>query len=177
MMVRKRILIIYFLIYFLNVSSYLHAETITFQYDQLNRLKKVTDDSSYLATCSFDAAGNRLTKTISQKPQLETIVPGSTSLKASQIIELRQALNSVRAGRGLGTISWDVPDPEINVTLFYASYITKLRSAVKQTYDELNLDSSQLLWEDDPLAANQTTIKANHIIQLQNAISTLWELQ
>ncbi|GEM_PF-2128736 len=158
------------------LTRYANAETITFQYDQLNRLKKVSDDSHYSTTYTFDAAGNRLTKTVSTKPVFsEDIKPGETAMNAQHIIELADAVDAIRASRGQSGYSWDWSfSPQFGGPIL-VEYIRKLRIAIEE------LKGSDITWTDDVMYSysenpqNATLIKAIHITELQNAISALWQ--
>ena len=154
-----------------------HAETITFQYDQLNRLKKVTDDSSYFITYSYDAAGNRLTKKSSTKPIFsDEIVPGQTLINSQYISELQSAINIIRGERGLPNIAWDGPYFMMHDPIL-VRYIRELRAAVE------DLHGGDIQWTDDVLYSysedpqRATPIRAQHIIELRDQIDALWDSQ
>jgi hypothetical protein len=60
----------------------------------------------------------------------DTLTPGTTKIKASQITELRAALNLARSALSLSAISYT--DPSLTVGLAVKSaHVTQLRNGVK----------------------------------------------
>jgi YD repeat-containing protein len=57
------------------------AATVTYSYDALGRLRKVSHDNGYVTDYTFDAAGNRLN--VSEQPPTPPTVPVSLTVPAS----------------------------------------------------------------------------------------------
>lgn len=95
----------------------------------------------------------------------DPLVARSTQAKAQHINELRQAVDAVRALKGLATNQWS--EAVAIGTWIKAQHITELRAKLNEVRSALGLKGTS--YEDPDLAA-QITIKAVHITQLRDGV-------
>jgi hypothetical protein len=97
----------------------------------------------------------------------ESIVAGETLIKANPLIELRTAVNAVRATAGFGPFNWTNPAPAVGGNILKA-HIQQLRDNLNPARDQLGL--TQQPYTDPSLVAGTTLVKAAHIIDLRNGV-------
>jgi hypothetical protein len=95
----------------------------------------------------------------------DPLTPG-TVIKAQHILELRQAIDDIRAAAGLGAVTWT--DSSLTGLNVKAVHINELRSNLNAALDVLQI--ARPIYTDDPIVAGQTVIKAVHIQEIRDAI-------
>jgi hypothetical protein len=96
----------------------------------------------------------------------DPLVVQGTTVKAQHIIELRQAVNMLRAAASLGAGSFADPAP---TSLFVQKlHIDQLRTALDQARSALGLPA--IGYTDPTINAASTLIKAAHIVDLRNGV-------
>jgi hypothetical protein len=127
-----------------------------------------------LTVTARDAAGNTaidiLTVTVTFTGFTfidDPLTAQSTIVKAVHFTELRAAINSVRATRGLAAFAWTDP------TLTFGSrvrviHLTELRTALNQAYQAAG--RTVPTYTDPSPVAGATLIKAIHLNQLRSAV-------
>ena len=119
-------------------------------------------------------AGNALTKTnaFAYLPTVftdDTITVGQTTAKAQHILELRQAVDAMRAVAGLSGASWSDPSLVAGNTI-KAVHITELRTFLDDAATRLGFSTSPYT---DPGLTAGFAIKRIHIEELRQRIRTI----
>src|SRR6266567_2254554 len=119
-------------------------------------------------------AGNALTKTnaFAYLPTVftdDTITVGQTTAKAQHILELRQAVDAMRAVAGLSGASWSDPSLVAGNTI-KAVHITELRTFLDDAATRLGFSTSTYT---DPGLTAGFAIKRIHIEELRQRIRTI----
>ncbi|MBI2822630.1 MAG: DUF11 domain-containing protein [Acidobacteria bacterium] len=114
------------------------------------------------------AYSNEATATTPATPVFtdDQLIAGVTKVRAIHVVELRQAVNAVRACAGLAAAAWT--DTSLVGVLVKAIHIQELR-------DQLNAALTPLgkplpAYTDDPLVAGVTPIKKAHVKELRQAV-------
>lgn len=89
-------------------------------------------------------------------------------IKAIHVTQLRTAVNAMRAAAGLGAQAFTDPALAAGGSI-KASHISELRSALDQARSTIGL-LPPLVYVDQPITANVTTIKAAHVTDLRNGV-------
>lgn len=133
---------------------------------------------SYLYRVRGANASNTLFSAYSQ-PDLATaitfmddsLVSGVTEIKAQHLVELRHAVNAVRALAGLTTASWTYPDPVSGQPQqrrsIYLEDVTDLRTKLD---DALTLLGRSQPYDADPPLGRGSPIRAAHFTQIRNRV-------
>ncbi len=100
----------------------------------------------------------------------DTLVPGSTPIRAVHVAELRSRIDALRARVGLAGYQWTAPDLLRGLTPIRARHIIELRAALSQVYAALGRVPPAFT---DPLLAPGTRIRAVHIAELRAAVVAL----
>ena len=95
---------------------------------------------------------------------------GATVVKAAHVLDLRAAIDSLRAWRSLSAISWIDQVLTAGVTPISATHLTQLRSALDGVYAADGLTPPA--WDAAPIAG-VTTITAAQFEQVRTAIRTV----
>ncbi len=90
---------------------------------------------------------------------------GVTIIKAVHILQLRQAVNLVRASVALPAVSFT--DPGLAGTVIKAVHITQLRTALTEARMALALSD---VYADDPLVPGSTVVDTTHILDLRDRV-------
>src|SRR2546425_13018985 len=98
-----------------------------------------------------------------------TIMVGQTTAKAQHIIELRQAVDAMRAVAGLGGAPWTDPGLTVGNTI-RAVHIVDLRTYLDDAATRLGYSTSAYT---DPGLATGFVIKRIHIEELRQRIRTI----
>jgi hypothetical protein len=94
----------------------------------------------------------------------DPLVPGETVIKAIHLIELREAVNAVRAAAGLAPVSWTDPSPAgVPVR---AVHIEELREALTPALTLLGKTASYT----DPVLTTDTPVKAVHFQEIRDQV-------
>jgi uncharacterized repeat protein (TIGR01451 family) len=96
----------------------------------------------------------------------DPIVPGSTTIKAVHVTELRTAVNAVRAAAGLPPSTFSDASLDAGF-LVQAVHVTELRSSLDAARAALGLPA--MVYTDSTLGA-QTVIKASHVRDLRAGV-------
>ena len=91
-----------------------------------------------------------------------------TIVKAQHVIELRQAVNAVRAAAGLSASTWTDSSLTVGVTEVKAVHISELRTSVNQARLDLGLTNNA--YTDPTLTPTVTVIKAVHASELRDRV-------
>ena len=131
--------------------------------------------SNVLTVTARDAAGNTatgtLTVTVTALTFTDDPLATSTPIKAIHVTELRAAIASVRAARGLAAFAWTDPTLTPGSTGVKAVHVTELRTALNQAYQAAG--RALPTYTDPTLAPGGATIKAIHLDELRTAVSAL----
>lgn len=95
----------------------------------------------------------------------ESIIAGATTVKASHLLELRTAVNAVRALASLGSATFTDPSPA--GVLIKGVHIVELRSALDAARSALNLPTA--FYENQPLPVGHP-IRAVHLLNLRGGV-------
>ena len=132
--------------------------------------------TNVLTVTARDAAGNTatatLTVTLAESVAFtdDPVGAGSTLTRTVHITELRAAIDSVRAARGLATFAWTDPVLVPGSTPVKAVHLTELRTALNQAYQAAG--RALPTYNDPTVVAGQTIIRANHLNDLRAAVRT-----
>jgi hypothetical protein len=96
----------------------------------------------------------------------DPLIAGSTTFNAGHVIELRQAVNAMRATAGIGAASFT--DPVLAGVAPKAIHIQELRMALSQARTTLGL--STIAFTDPALIVGTTLPKAAHFQELRNGV-------
>ena len=97
----------------------------------------------------------------------DPLIAGSTTVKASHVSELRQAVNAMRATAGLGATSFT--DPVLTASVPpKALHIQELRTALSQARSTLGL--SVIAFTDPSFTPGTTPLKAVHFQELRAGV-------
>ena len=96
-----------------------------------------------------------------------TLVPSSTPVRAVHLVELRTAIDSLRAARKLPAIVWSNSPLVARVTTIRAADLVELRTALDGVYAADGLPAPN--WGPAPVAT-VTTITAAQIEQVRAAV-------
>ena len=99
----------------------------------------------------------------------DTIVVGQTTAKAQHIIELRQAVDAMRAVAGLSGAPWTDPALAAGNTI-KAAHVVDLRTFLNDAASRLGYSTSAYT---DPTLSAGFTIKRVHIEELRQRIRTI----
>ena len=89
-----------------------------------------------------------------------------TMVKATHILELRTAVNAMRAAAGLGAPAY--ADLALAGIAIKASHLTELRTALDQARAQIGLTA--LVYVDPTITANVTTVKTAHVVNLRDGV-------
>jgi hypothetical protein len=133
--------------------------------------------TNVLTVTARDAAGNTaadtLTVTLAATSTFtdNPLMAQTTRMKVVHIMELRAAIDNVRAALGLATFAWTDPTLTPGVTPAKVVHLTELRTAINQAYQAAG--RTLPTYSDPSLVAGQTVFKANHLNELRTAVSAL----
>jgi len=133
--------------------------------------------SNVLTVTARDAAGNTATDTATVTLTTTStftdnpLTARSTLIKAVHFTELRGAINSKRASRGLASFAWTDPVLTPWSTRVRLVHLTELRTALNQAYQAAGRTSPT--YTDASPVAGGTAIKAIHLNELRAAVNAL----
>jgi hypothetical protein len=123
------------------------------------------------AACTLTpATTTSTTAVLSQVFTDDPVVPGSTTMRAAHLTELRDAVDTLRSRLGLATVSWLDPGPNLGQTTIQARHQIQLRDALAAAYDAAGRTPPVFA---DTIIPGQTPIKASHVNELRTAIRLL----
>jgi uncharacterized repeat protein (TIGR03803 family) len=94
-----------------------------------------------------------------------TLTPGTTSIKAAHVMELRSRIDNMRASRAMAAFSWGAAlTPG---TAILAQHIVAVRTALGEVYSHAGRTAPSYT---DPALATGASIKAIHITELRAAV-------
>jgi hypothetical protein len=97
---------------------------------------------------------------------------GATKVKGLHIVELRQAVEALRARYGLGTVAWTDTAPVTGVTPVKAIHVTELRSALNAVYTAAGRIAPN--YTHPTITGGATVITAVDVTELRAAIVAIW---
>ena len=100
----------------------------------------------------------------------DTLVLGVTTAKAQHIIELRQAVDALRAVAGIGPAPWTDPFLVLGTTTVKAMHIQELRAHLDSVATALGYMTQPYT---DPSLSSGYVIKRVHIEELRQRIRTI----
>ena len=127
--------------------------------------------AQYSGDATYPAAESWMTIQASQSPVTFTddpLVARATSVKAVHIIELRTAIDAVRAARGLAGYSWADPTLAAAATRVRAAHLVDLRAALDEVY--VAAARTPPFYTDAAIVARATLVKAVHLAELRAAV-------
>ena len=133
--------------------------------------------SNVLTVTARDAAGNAATRTLTVTRTTTStftdnpLTAQSTVIKAVHFTELRGAIDSKRASRGLAPFAWTDPALTPGSTRVRLVHLTELRTALSQAYQAAGRTSPT--YTDASPVAGVTLIKAIHLNELRAAVNAL----
>ena len=92
-------------------------------------------------------------------------------IRAIHIVELRVAIDEVRAAKGLGPYAFTDPTLTARSTIVRAVHLVELRAALAEAYAVVG--ATPPIYTDQTITPGVTTIKAAHITELRAAVLTL----
>jgi DNA-binding beta-propeller fold protein YncE len=98
----------------------------------------------------------------------DTLVAGTTPIRAVHITELRDRINGLRTLYGLAESAWT--EPSLTGAFVKAVHVAELRAALQQAYDAASVTPPTFT---DQLQQSATPIKALHVKELRNAVLAL----
>jgi uncharacterized repeat protein (TIGR03803 family) len=98
-------------------------------------------------------------------------LPQQTQVKAAHFVELRQAINTLRANHGLAAFVFSDPTLASGSTVVKASHLAELRTALDDVYGGLGRPAPT--YTDAAITAGLTVIKRVHILELRSAVRAL----
>ncbi|MBP6715588.1 MAG: hypothetical protein KA205_01895 [Acidobacteria bacterium] len=101
----------------------------------------------------------------------DPLVIGTTTMKAAHVTELRTAIDTLRASRGLATYTWTPTTITAGSTPISAAIITQLRTALGEVYTAANRVPPTYT----TLTAGTSLITAASITELRTAITAIWQ--
>lgn len=97
----------------------------------------------------------------------DPLIPSTTAVKAAHMIQLRQAVNSLRAAAGLSPATFT--DPVLTTaTVAKAIHLQELRTALSQARVPLGLPAAN--YTDPTLIVGTTLLKVAHLQELRNLV-------
>ena len=96
----------------------------------------------------------------------DPLVAGVTVIQAQHIVELRQAVNAVRAAAGLSAATWT--DSSLTGVEVKAVHISELRSNLDGARSVLGLSTGS--YTDATLTPGTTIVKAVHVTELRDRV-------
>lgn len=97
---------------------------------------------------------------------------GVTPIKAIHVVELRQAIDTLRARFGLAAYAWTGTTLTAGTTTITTLHLTELRTALQAAY--VAAGRTPPTYTDATLTARVTLIKAVHLSEIRNAVLALW---
>jgi hypothetical protein len=132
--------------------------------------------TNVLTVMARDAAGNTATDTVTVTLAAtftftDDPLAAQTTGEAVHVMELRAAIDSVRAARGLAAFAWTDPTLTLGTTPAKAAHVNELRTALSEAYQA----AGQTLptYTDPTIVARVTIIKAIHFNELRTAVRAL----
>jgi len=101
----------------------------------------------------------------------DPLVAQKMVVKALDITELRSAINTVRAARGLSAFTWTDPTLTAGSTKAKALHLTEMRTALNQAYQAVGRTAPT--YTDAAIGVGVTVIKAIHLNELRTAVRGL----
>jgi len=133
--------------------------------------------SNVLTVTARDAAGNTATRTLTVTRTTTStftdnpLTAQSTVIKAVHFTELRGAIDSKRASRGLAPFAWTDPTLTPGSTRVRLVHLAELRTALSQAYQAAGRTSPT--YTDASPVAGVTLIRAIHLNELRAAVNAL----
>jgi hypothetical protein len=118
---------------------------------------------------SVDGAAN-VTAVFSKVFTDEPLVARTTPVKAIHLLDLRSAIETLRARGGLTPFAYNDAGLTPGNTTIRAVHLTDLRTALTQAYQAAGRSTPSFA---EALVARETRIKASHISELRTAVRTL----
>jgi hypothetical protein len=100
------------------------------------------------------------------------VVAGSTPITVAHVIDLRQAIDTLRARFNLSPFEWTDPTLTPGVTTARAVHLTELRLALSDVYSALGRTAPT--FTTPTIVGGQTVIAAAHIAELRAAVLEVW---
>jgi hypothetical protein len=123
----------------------------------------VTMDVDKTVTATFSATAFTFTD--------EALTPQQTLVKAAHVVELRQAINTVRMNHGIGAFAFTDLTLTVGSALVKAVHIIELRTALDAVYDVVG--RARPAYTDSTIMVGQTAIKRVHILEIRVAARAL----
>lgn len=101
----------------------------------------------------------------------DSLLAGSTTVKALHITELRTRINALRARFGLAPRAWTDPDLVAGVATAKVVHVVELRTGLDEAYDAAGV--ARVAFTDQVIQSGQTVIRAIHIAELRDAVIAL----
>jgi hypothetical protein len=100
------------------------------------------------------------------------IVPGGTTLKAIHIVELREAVATLRWRAGLTAVTWTDPALVAGATPVKAVHLSELRAALNAVYVAAGRPAPA--WNPAAIVSGETVVTAASIMEIRAAIIAIW---
>jgi YD repeat-containing protein len=160
-------------------------KAVNYQYDELSRLTQVSYNDGATITYTYDALGNRLTEIVTISPttstlKIDSVIPPAGRTSGEQQIKLVGSLANL-ASVMVGGLSatWNYTNGTSEVTLTTPAHIVGavdivLTPTSGSPYTKSNAFAYlPTVFTDDTLVVGTTTAKAQHIIELRQAVDAL----
>jgi YD repeat-containing protein len=160
-------------------------ETVTYTYDSLNRLTSATYSSGVSIVYTYDAAGNRTSLQVSGSTaaaalSISNISPRAGRAAGGQQIKLTGSFANLYSLNIGGTATqWSFTNGTSEITVTTPQHAVgavniELVPTAGNTYTQSNAFAFlPTTFTDNTLAAGVTTVKAQHILELRQAVDAL----
>ena len=102
----------------------------------------------------------------------DPLTPRGTPPRAAHVVELRQAIDSLRARARLESFAWTDPTIVAGVTRIKATHLTEIRTALSQVY--MAVGRAVPVYSDPVIVPGSSTMAASHIAELRVAVIAIW---
>ena len=116
-------------------------------------------------------AGEVLSRTRIYEQVWDERYDGLSNTLEVHVMELRSAIDTLRAVNHLAPIGWTDVTPSPEITTVESFYISDLRAALTATYRAVNIAAPQ--FTDPDIIPGVTVIKAAHLNELREAVRNL----
>jgi hypothetical protein len=130
--------------------------------------------TNVLTVTAHDAVGNTSAASLTVTMFTFTDDPLATQgmrITAAHFMELRAAIDNLRAAHGLATFAWTDPTLTPGSTIVKVVHLTELRRALNEAY--LAAGQSPPTYADPSVVGGATVIKAIHLSELRTAVGAL----
>jgi hypothetical protein len=119
--------------------------------------------------CTVTVSDAQASAAVFSRVFVDTLVPGTTPVRAVHVLDLRAAVDTLRGRHGLPAFAWTDPVLTAGVTPMRFAHLTELRAALGQAYAAAGKTAPSY----SSVTAQVTAIAAPHLEQLRTAVRAL----